>query len=160
VNHGRSGHSTHTVLGYNYRLTNIAAAIGLVQLRKLDEWSALRRRNAAFLNKHLGGLAFITVPGIPKNCEPVFHQYTIRIKASLRDRFMKHLASKSIGCGIYYPTAIYRQPVYSELGYRRGLCPEAERAAEEVVSLPVHPSLKQEELLKIVAAVEEFGKEL
>lgn len=160
VNHGRSGHSTHTLLGYNYRLTNLAAAIGLVQLGKLDGWSVARRRNAAFLNKHLGGLGFLSVPVLPEDREPVFHQYTVRVKAGLRDRFMKHLAAKGIGCGIYYPAAIYRQPLYLDLGYRKGICPEAEKAAAEVVSLPVHPSLKQEDLRKIVEAVQAFGEEL
>lgn len=156
INHGRDGHSNHTVLGYNFRLTNLAAGIGIEQLKSLDDWSNIRRENAAYLTSHLSDLKHIKTPFIPKNVTPVFHQYTIRIRKDLREKLMDHLKGRGIGHGIYYSCAIYQQPLYQKLGYRHGLCPETERAISEVLSLPVHPALKRHELDAVVNAVREF----
>jgi dTDP-4-amino-4,6-dideoxygalactose transaminase len=71
---------------------------------------------------------------------------------------MEHLKSRGIGCGVYYPCAIYEQPLYKNLGYKLGICPEAEKAGKEVLSLPVHPALQKNELETIVSAVKEFYK--
>ncbi|MHB9154615.1 MAG: DegT/DnrJ/EryC1/StrS family aminotransferase [Endomicrobiales bacterium] len=158
INHGRDGQSTHTILGYNFRLTNLAAGIGLVQLKKLGRWNEARRKNGAFLTSRLEGLDFLETPFVPSFSEPVFHQYTVRVDAGLRPEFMKYLSENGIGCGIYYPTAIYRQPLYQGLGYAAGLCPEAERAAREVVSLPVHPALTRKDLETIAGTISRFKK--
>jgi dTDP-4-amino-4,6-dideoxygalactose transaminase len=156
INHGREGHSTHTVLGFNFRLTNIAAGIGIVQLKKLDKWNAMRRKNAEYLTRSLETLPFLRTPVIPSNFEPVFHQYTLRVTPGLRAEFMKHLAKKGVGCGIYYSDVIYRQPLYQKLGYKKGSCPEAEKAVEEVVSIPVHPALSKKDLVSIVDGIRSF----
>jgi dTDP-4-amino-4,6-dideoxygalactose transaminase len=158
INHGREGHSTHTVLGYNYRLTNLAAAIGIAQLEQLEGWIAKRNANAAALSKAFEGLSFIKTPSVPKGCRHVFHQYTVRVKASEREKFMKYLADNGVGSGIYYPTVMYKQPYYKKLGYKSGLCPEAEKAAKEVVSLPVHPMLSKDDVTKIIDVVKGYKK--
>lgn len=156
INHGRDGQSNHTVLGYNFRLTNLAAGIGVEQMKKLDEWSAQRRKNAGYLSAKLAGISQITLPAETQGAEPVFHQYTIRVTGASRQKFMEHLKAKGIGSGIYYPCAIYEQPLYRDLGYKTGICPEAEKAGKEVLSLPVHPALKTEELDQIASAVKGF----
>jgi dTDP-4-amino-4,6-dideoxygalactose transaminase len=158
INHGRSGQSTHTVLGYNFRLTNLAAGIGIVQLKRLAVWTEARRANAAFLTENLRGLDHVVTPIEPDDTMPVYHQYTIRVPRQLRKAFMQHLQSKGVGCGVYYPYAIHRQPLYVKLGYKAGLCPQAEKAAQEVVSLPVHPALKKNDLTIIVEAIRSFGR--
>ena len=159
VNHGRDEHNNHTVLGFNFRLTNLAAGIGIEQLKHLDEWSRARRANAGFLNSRLRDIQGITTPEIPSGYTPVFHQYTIGVKNGLRDKLAEHLKLSGVGCGIYYSRAIYRQPLYAKLGYKPGLCPEAEKASSEVLSLPVHPALKKRELGTIAGSVKRFFKE-
>lgn len=158
INHGRAGHSTHTVLGYNYRLTNIAAAMGLVQCKKIEKWTDQRIKNAAKISEGLKGLDFIQVPVVPKGCRHVFHQYTIRVKNGLRDVFMKYLQENGIGCGIYYPEVIYKQPLYQDIGYKKNLCPEAEIAVKEVLSLPVHPALSEKEIKTMINIIKGFKK--
>ncbi|MCL2335762.1 MAG: DegT/DnrJ/EryC1/StrS family aminotransferase [Endomicrobia bacterium] len=156
INHGREGHSSHTVLGYNYRMTNIAAAIGIAQLEKLEGWIKKRIANASVYNEAFADLDFIKTPIVPKNCRHVFHQYTIRIKPSEREKFMKYLADKGVGSGIYYNCVMYNQPYYKKLGYKAGLCPQAEQAAKEVVSLPVHPMLSKEDIKTVINAVRSY----
>ena len=158
INHGRDGHSTHTVLGYNYRLTNIAAAIGIAQLEQLESWTKKRIANASAFNKAFEGLDFIKTPIVPKNQRHVFHQYTVRVKASEREKFMKYLSENGIGNGIYYPSVMYNQPFYRKLGYKKGLCPQAEKASKEVVSLPVHPMLSKADIEKIINTVKGYKK--
>jgi perosamine synthetase len=156
INHGRSEHSTHNILGYNYRLTNLAAAIGVVQMGHLEKWNECRRSNAAYLTKHLSVLPFVSTPVIPENVTPVFHQYTIRVNSKIRERLMKHLQSKGVGCGIYYPVPMHLQQIYRKLGFKAGLCPVAEKAATEVLSIPVHPALKPADLKLIVDTFRTF----
>ncbi len=156
INHGRSEHSTHTILGYNYRLTNLAAGIGIVQMGHLQEWNAARRSNAAYLTERLQKFSFLKTPVIPSNCTPVFHQYTIRVKPGVRERLMKHLHSSGVGCGIYYPVPMHLQPLYKRMGYKAGLCPVAEKAAKEVLSIPVHPALTASDLKLIIDTFASF----
>jgi len=156
INHGRDGHSNHTLLGYNFRLTNLAAGLGIEQLKNLEEWSSVRRENAAYLNSHLSDLKHIKTPQNIKGTTPVFHQYTIRVRSDIRENLIDYLKDRAIGHGVYYPYAIYKQPLYQKLGYAAGLCPEAEKAANEVLSLPVHPALKRHELDAVINAVREF----
>jgi len=158
INHGRDGHSTHTVLGYNFRLTNLAAGIGIEQLKMLHAWSEKRRENASFLSNRLAKIENVKVPADISGLVPVFHQYTIAVNTRIRQKMMDYLLSAGVGCGIYYPCAIYRQPLYQDMGFQQGICPEAEKAAETVLSLPVHPALTVSDLEKIASAVEGFFK--
>ena len=153
INHGRDGHSTFTVLGYNYRMTNIAAALGIGQLEQLENRTEKRISNADKYNEAFKNLSFIKTPIIPLKCRHVFHQYTVRIKAQEREKFMNYLKASGVGCGIYYDCVLYNQPFYKKLGYKAGFCPQAEQAAKEVVSLPVHPSLSKADVEKVIKTV-------
>ncbi len=153
--HGMRRRYYHDELGYNFRMTDIHAAIGLAQMQKLERFNAARAENARYLTEHLEG---VVTPVVPERCRHVFHQYTIRVPDGQRDALRHHLLERDIGSGIYYPVPIHRQTYYtSELGYRVEL-PEAEGAAEEVLSLPVHPALVEGDLEAIVAAVNEFAE--
>lgn len=158
INHGRAGHSVHTVLGYNYRLTNLAASLGIAQLSQLEDWITKRNNNAEKYNKAFAALNFLSTPQVPKECAHVFHQYTLRVKASERTKFMDYLKKNGVGCGIYYDTVLYKQPLYKNLGYKSGLCPNAEKAAKEVVSIPVHPALSKAEVEKVIKVIKGYKK--
>lgn len=140
----------HVMLGYNMRTTDLAAAIGLVQLNKLQQWNETRRQNAVYLSANLGKRSGVITPKVREGCEHIFHQYTIRI--SDRDAAAQKLRNKGVGVGIHYPTPIHTQPLYKQLGYNESL-PVAEAASREVLSLPVHPSLTKDDLNFIVDAV-------
>ncbi len=148
--HGMRQRYYHQELGYNFRMTDIHAAIGLAQLERLERFNEARIANAQFLTDHLDG---VVTPTVPDGRRHVFHQYTIRVPDGQRDALAEHLKANGVGYGIYYPVAIHRQTFYREtLGYDVRL-PEAERATEEVLSLPVHPALSADNLHTIVEAV-------
>ena len=149
--HGMRRRYYHEILGYNFRMTDIQAAIGLAQLGKLPRWTEQRIKNAAYLTERLRHLAHVVTPLVKEGCVHVFHQYTIRVKGD-RDGAVKSLKAKGVGVGIYYPLPVHRQPIYRKLGYDDKL-PEAEGASREVLSLPVHPALGRDELDCIVEAV-------
>jgi dTDP-4-amino-4,6-dideoxygalactose transaminase len=139
--HGQRVRYRHELLGYNYRLTDLQAAIGLVQLDHLEEWTEQRIENAAYLTSRLQGVITpTTLPGY----RHVYHQYTIRAPHG-RDVVARRLADSGVGTGVHYPIPVHRQPLYRQLGYRDDL-PCAERASREVLSLPIHPSVTPREL--------------
>ncbi len=151
--HGMRRRYYHDELGFNFRMTDVHAAIGLAQLKKLNSFNKKRRENASYLSAHLKG---VTTPHIPDGSVHVFHQYTIRISGGKRDGLMAHLQEKGVGCGVYYPVPIHQQTYYvNDLGYQQSL-PEAEKAAGEVLSLPVHPDLDQADLDTIIAVVNDY----
>lgn len=151
--HGSKVRYLHEMLGFNLRMTDIAAAIGLAQLGKLDGFNAARQKHAAMLSAGLKGVSEIVPPIVKPDCTHVFHQYTIRAKQ--RDKLADFLKEKGIGTGVHYPIPIHKQPYYKELGYRDSL-PVSEKAAEEVLSLPVHPALSRDDVQKIIEEVKEF----
>jgi dTDP-4-amino-4,6-dideoxygalactose transaminase len=148
-NQGMEQQYRNEVVGFNARMTDIHAAIGRVQLTKVDAWTAQRQRNAAFLDENLRG---VVVPPVADGATHVYHQYTIRVLDD-RDGFVTALREEhQVGSGVYYPIPNHRLP--SLAPYAPGLeLPATERAAAEVVSLPVHPSLSQNDLERIVSAV-------
>jgi dTDP-4-amino-4,6-dideoxygalactose transaminase len=148
-NQGMERQYENEVVGFNARMTDIHAAIGRVQLAKVDAWTTQRQGNAAFLDANLRG---VVVPPVAEGAVHVYHQYTVRVPED-RDGFVAALkAEHNVGAGVYYPIPNHRLP--SLAPYAPGLdLPETERAAREVVSLPVHPSLSQGDLERIVAAV-------
>ncbi len=151
--HGSKIRYLHEMLGFNLRMTDIAAAIGLVQLGKLNRFTEARQRNAAMLSAGLKGISGL-VPAITKaGCTHVFHQYTVR--AEKRDQLAAFLKERDIGTGVHYPTPIHKQPYYKELGYRDSM-PVSEKAVEEVLSLPVHPALSGADVQRIIDATREF----
>jgi perosamine synthetase len=154
--HGQRERYFHEILGYNYRMTEIAAAIGLCQLGKLKEFNSKRIENAKFLTERLRGIKGLVPPGIKSNTKHVFHQYTVRITQDFgipRDELRRKLMDEGIATEIYYPLPIHKQPLYQSLGYNDHL-PNSEKAAKEVLSLPVHPSLTKEDLENVVRAIQ------
>jgi dTDP-4-amino-4,6-dideoxygalactose transaminase len=138
-------------LGANYRMTEVAAALGAVQLSKLDEWNQRRRANAAWLSQHLAG---VVTPTEEPDARHVYHLYTVRVPAERRDAVVTFLRERGIEAGVYYPLCIHQQPLYIERGIG-GSFPVAEQAVREIISLPVHPGLSQEDLEQIASAVNE-----
>ena len=154
-NQGMEKRYANELVGLNNRMTDIHAAIGRVQLRKLAGWTATRRANAAFLDAHLTG---VVVPPVAEGAEHVYHQYTIRVGAGERDRFVQALREEwHVGSGVYYPIPNHRLPSLAHFAPGLDL-PETERAAAEVVSLPVHPALAGADLERIVEAVNACAK--
>jgi dTDP-4-amino-4,6-dideoxygalactose transaminase len=151
--HGMRRRYYHDELGFNFRMTDVHAAIGLEQLKKLEGKNAKRRENAQFLSENLKG---VIVPFVPEGCEHVYHQYTVRVPNGKRDLLRANLQENGIGSEVYYPVPVHKQSFYiEELGYGVSL-PEAERASAEVLSLPVHPALSQADLELITTAVNRF----
>jgi dTDP-4-amino-4,6-dideoxygalactose transaminase len=142
----------HEVVGYNFRMTDLMAAIGLVQLGRLPEWTQLRIENARYFNHRLES---VRTPYLKTNFTHVYHQYTVRAPESVdRDAVVKRLNEKGIGARVYYPTPIHRQPVFENRnGYGKLDLPETEKATREVLSLPVHPALTDDEKAYIVQEV-------
>lgn len=149
-NHGSRERYLHEMLGYNLRMTDISAAIGRVQLGKLEKYIEKRRENAKVLNEGLGDLDCIQIPTEVDCCRHVYHQYTVR--TDHRENIVSSLQKANIGYGIHYPIPIHKQPIYDKLGYKDKL-PEAEKAAEKVLSLPVNPSIGDEEIYQVIDAV-------
>jgi perosamine synthetase len=152
-NHGMRKRYYHEELGFNFRMTDVHAAIGLAQLQKLDRFNDQRRRNAAFYDQNLRG---VTVPFVPEECLHAYHQYTIRIPGGKRDALREYLKSREIGSEIYYPIPIHQQSFYAELFPASGHFPNTELAAGEVLSIPVHPSLTQLELEAVANEINTF----
>ncbi|MCE4027321.1 DegT/DnrJ/EryC1/StrS family aminotransferase [Microbacterium sp. Au-Mic1] len=148
-NQGMERQYENEVIGFNARMTDIHAAIGRVQLTKVDGWTTTRQENAAFLDANLQG---VVVPPVAEGAVHVYHQYTVRVPED-RDGFVAALKEEhQVGAGVYYPIPNHRLPSLAHFAPGLDL-PETERAAREVVSLPVHPSLSQNDLERIVAAV-------
>lgn len=154
-NQGMEIQYKNEVAGFNNRMTDIHAAIGRVQLRKVDAWTERRRELAAFFDAHLEG---VVVPHVAEGAKHVYHQYTIRVEGSSgaeRDRFAQALREEhGVGCGVYYPTPVHRLPSF---GLDLDL-PVTEMLAREVLSLPVHPSVTDAERDQIVEAVNAVAK--
>ncbi|OFE14609.1 aminotransferase DegT [Humibacillus sp. DSM 29435] len=150
-NQGMQQQYHNEVIGFNARMTDIHAAIGRVQLTKVDEWTTARQRNAAFLSANLQG---VTTPPVAEGAVHVFHQYTVRVPQD-RDGLAAALrAEYNVGSGLFYPVPNHRlAPFQVEVDL-----PETERAARECLSLPVHPSLSQGDLERIVTAVNALAR--
>lgn len=152
--HGMRVRYYHEMLGFNFRMSNIHAAIGMAQLPKLEAFNERRIANAAFFSQHLPS-SKVVVPTVRPGTRHVFHQYTVRVKSPLdRDDTRKQLADAGVGTEVYYPVPVHCQQIYTEMGYSDQSYPESEQTALEVLSLPIHPGLTEEELLTVVAAVE------
>ena len=150
-NQGMEVRYQNEVVGFNTRMTDIHAAIGREQLKKLPKWTRQRQQNAKFLSNNLEG---VVVPEVAPGMEHVFHQYTIKIVDSDRDAFAAELSKRGVGNGVYYPTPIHKLPSF---GLSLDL-PVTQEIAGQVLSLPVHPSLKQRDLETIVKVVNSVAK--
>lgn len=166
--HGAKQRYMHEILGYNFRLTDIAAAIGVEQLKKLDEMNKRRIENAEMLTKKLRKLENekrIELPKVKEKCKHVFHQYTIKIKdgRSVRERIIKELGKKGIEARVYYPIPMHKQKIYEDIIKEENKKPElkvAEKLADEVLSLPVHACLSRAEINYVADSLIQIFEEL
>ena len=148
-NQGEETRYLTALLSGNFRMTEIAAALGLTQLQKLDGWNERRRANAAWLSERLAG---VVTPRERPDARHVYQQYTVRVPDGARNALRDSLRTQGIEAIPYYERCLHQQPLYQKLGIC-GSFPVAERAAQEVLSLPVHPALEQSDLEAIAAAV-------
>lgn len=148
--HGSRVRYYHELLGYNFRMTDLHAAVGLAQLAKLGRFTAARLANAAALDRAIDHPAVVT-PYVSPDARHVYHQYTVRVSAD-RDEAARQLAAAGVGSAIFYPLPIPHQPLYRELGYDDVL-PVAERMSREVLALPVHPGLSAHDVARVAEAV-------
>jgi perosamine synthetase len=151
-NQGMEMRYQNEVIGFNLRMTDLHAAIGRQQLRKLVEWTKKRQENAAFLTARISN---VVTPHTPLGFNHVFHQYTIRAPRN-RDEFSKKLNDLGIGNGVYYPTQVHKLPSFS----KEIELPNTKRATEEALSLPVHPSLSKRDLIRISDGVNKIAEKI
>jgi perosamine synthetase len=153
--HGMKVRYHHDIVGYNFRMTDIAAAIGLAQLPKLDGFNDRRRAIAARYDAELRG---VVTPTVRDGVTHVYHQYTILVRE--RDVFAERLKERGVGTAIYYPIPVHRQKPFLALGYGDDVMPVTDRLTAEVLSIPVHPSLTDDEVATVIGAVNETAAEL
>jgi dTDP-4-amino-4,6-dideoxygalactose transaminase len=136
-------------------MTDLAAAIGLAQLPRLAGFNARRREIAT---RYDGELRGVITPAARPGVTHVYHQYTIRVRE--RDAFAERLKERGVGSAIYYPIPVHRQKPFAALGYDAQRFPVTDRLTEQVLSIPVHPSLSDEEVATVIGAVNETAAEL
>ena len=153
--HGMKVRYHHDVLGYNFRMTDLHASIGLAQLTKLP---AYNERRVAIADRYGAELSGVITPSVRPGTRHVFHQYTIRVPA--RDAFADRLRERGVGSAIYYPVPVHRQKPFLALGYGDQDFPITQQLSGEVLSIPVHPSLTDEEVSTVIAAVNGTAAEL
>lgn len=158
VNVGQSAGAEYQyeAIGYNYRMTNIAGALGMAQLPRLDSWNTVRRARAARLSSAFRSLDWLVPPVEPPGYFHVYNQYTVRVP-DRRAQFLAYLTDSRIGSRVYYPQLVPHSPAYRRLGFE-GAYPVAERLTSEVVSLPVHPALTDDDVERIVEVVTRFPR--
>ena len=152
-NHGMNPKYYHAFVGGNFRLDPIQAGALLVKLPHLDAWSEARRNNAAYYDKKFKGTV-VQTPVISEECVSIFNQYVIRVPK--RDEVVKHLQANNIGCEIYYPVPMHLQECFAYLEQGAGSCPESEKAASEVMALPIYPELTDDMKDHVADTILEF----
>ncbi len=145
--HGAAGKYVHTVLGFNFRMTDFQAALGCEQLRRLDEYVGCRRKNAELLTSGLQGLEGLATPFVPDHSGHSFHQYSILVDEDVvgvsRDDLSRLLAAKGVETAVHYPRPLHRQPLFSGADAE---LPVSETVCQQILSLPVHPNLSSEQI--------------
>jgi dTDP-4-amino-4,6-dideoxygalactose transaminase len=158
-NHGQTEKYVSSEPGWNSRLDELQAAILRVKLRHLPGWQRARQKHAAEYSRLLSQMvgprqAGVMPPVTPEGYEHVFHQYTIRVEK--RDELHRALSERKIGSAVYYPVPLHLQPIYASLGHKVGDFPHSERAAKEVLSLPMYPELRAEQVARVSEAISDF----
>jgi perosamine synthetase len=155
--HGQGARYEYVELGYNFRMTDMAAALGRVQLARLDAFAAARRANAAFYDRELAGVPGLTLPLVPVAARHAYHQYSVLVEPDAvrggRDAVRAALAADGVASGIYYPSPLHVQPLFAPLGYGPGDFPVAERLAASILALPVHPRLSDAQREAVVGSL-------
>ncbi len=152
--HGGAKQYFHDEVGFNSRLDALQAAILQAKLPHLEGWSAKRRANAAYYDRAFADVPEIRTPFVDPANESIYNQYTIRTER--RDGLQSFLKERGIGTAIYYPLPLHLQPCFAYLGYKQGSCPESERAAAEVLSLPIYPELTTAQLDEVIEGVRAY----
>lgn len=152
--HGSRRTYYHDIVGYNSRLDALQAAVLLAKLPHLEAWSARRRANAAYYDAAFKDVPEITPPFVESANTSIYNQYTIRV--SKRDALQAHLKAAGIGNSVYYPLPLHLQACFAYLGFKEGQFPESERAAKEVLSLPIYPELTHAQLDEVIGSVRAF----
>lgn len=158
--HGQVEKYLHVELGYNLRTTNMAGALGRVQLRKLDGWNRKRNENAKKLTEGIGKIGGLIPPYVDPRVYHVFHQYVVRVEDDFplgRDELMAKLRERGIGTAVHYPMPVHHQPLFQKLGYEKDCCPNAIEASKKVLSLPVHPAVSEEDIEYIIQTLKELA---
>jgi dTDP-4-amino-4,6-dideoxygalactose transaminase len=153
--HGMKVRYHHDIVGYNFRMTDIAASIGLAQLPKLPGFNDRRRALAARYDAELRG---VVTPWVRPGVTHVYHQYTIRVHD--RDAFADRLRERGVGSAIYYPIPVHRQKPFVALGYGDQAYAVTDRLTDQVLSIPVHPALSDDEVATVIEAVNATAAEL
>jgi dTDP-4-amino-4,6-dideoxygalactose transaminase len=152
--HGENPQYYHRWVGLNSRLDTIQAAVLLVKLRSLDNWSRQRRKNAQYYFEHLKNIKHIKLPYIDEKAESIFNQFTIL--AENRDELMEYLRGHDIGCAVYYPVPLHLQQCFSYLNHQKGDFPISERLTESVLSIPIYSELSKDQLQSVVDMITKF----
>ena len=155
--HGQSEKYTHDMLGYNLRMTNLAAAIGRAQLERLDGWNDKRRKNAEMLTSGIEDIEGLTPPFVADDVKHVFHQYVLKVEDDYplsREELREKLHENDIGTAVHYPKVIPDQPLYEEKGYDSEEFENARECAEKVFSLPIHPKVSEEDVEDMLEVLE------
>ena len=155
--HGMEPKYYHALVGGNFRLDEIQAAVLRVKLRHLDAWHAARQRNAEFYDhafREAGLSEVVTTPGRRSNYRHIYNQYVIRVPE--RDALRRHLGEQGVGTEVYYPVPLHMQECFAYLGYRPEDCPESARAAAETLALPIFPELEEAQLQYVVDVIRDF----
>jgi dTDP-4-amino-4,6-dideoxygalactose transaminase len=152
--HGGAKQYHHEEIGTNSRLDSLQAAVLLAKLPHLAAWAEQRRRHAAYYTAGLADVPEVRPPRVDPANEHIFHQYTVRVER--RDALQAHLKARGVATAVYYPVPLHLQPCFRHLGYRAGQLPEAERAAGEVLSLPVYPELTRAQQDYVIDSIREF----
>jgi len=161
--HGQSSRYLHTSLGLNYRMTDLHAALGIEQLKKLEWFLEKRRSNADYLTENLKGTEAVETPYVKENVTHSFNQYTIKLNqeklSCSRDEFAEALNAENIGSAVHYPKPLHLQPIFMKLLHtREGTCPVSEELSRRVLSIPVHPSLTESDLQSICEAIKKVAE--
>ncbi|HEX2189041.1 MAG TPA: DegT/DnrJ/EryC1/StrS family aminotransferase [Longimicrobiaceae bacterium] len=154
--HGGRQMYHHEEVGYNSRLDALQAAVLSAKLPHLEGWSARRREHARFYDEALAGLEGVTTPAVLPGNESIYNQYTLRVHGGRRDELAAWLRERGVGSSVYYPVPLHLQECFAYLGCREGQFPESERAAREVLSIPVFPELSEEQRAHVAASVRAF----
>ncbi|KKG72669.1 DegT/DnrJ/EryC1/StrS family aminotransferase [Methanosarcina mazei] len=146
----------YVALGYNFRMSSLTAALGVAQLKKIDYLIQMRRKNADYMTEKLSNIKQIVCPKPLNEYFPVYQMYTIRVKDGLRNKLAKHLTDRGIMTKVYFPPVHLTHYYMTNLKFKKGDLPFTEKISEEVLSLPIYPSLKTEEMDYIIESINDF----
>jgi len=152
--HGESPKYYHKWVGLNSRLDSLQAAILSVKLKQLANWSEMRRKNADYYFEHLKDVPQIQLPAIHPKAKSIFNQFTLR--AEKRDALLDYLRKNDIGCAVYYPLPLHVQECFAYLNHQKGDFPVSEKAAEQVISIPIYSELAEEQLAFVAETIRKF----